>query len=168
MKNPFGASLIDVFQLGVICMLYRHVLTLIQNSQLLLKPPILDKFRLAMFHKSATQRNYSIRTGINQFRRNESSHDLESSCIVWRRASFKCAPFLRHHSALAFLLVEWNTAIITLVNLHWDEMKFHYTRLLLIDNSKCFLDLIFTLGPNKLGLWKMAQIIKTDKTIQQI
>ncbi len=82
MKNPFGASSIDVFQLGVIYMSYRQVLTPIHNFQLLLKLPILDKFRLAAFHKSATQRNYGIRAGINQFRRNESSHDLESSCTV--------------------------------------------------------------------------------------
>ncbi len=81
-KNLFGISLIDVFQLGVIYMSYIQVLTPIYNSQLLLKLPILEKFRFAMFHKSATQRNYSIKTCIYQFRRNESSHDLELNCTV--------------------------------------------------------------------------------------
>ncbi len=67
-KNPFGRIPVNVFQLGFVYMSYRQVLTPIHNSQLLLKLPILDKFRLAIFHKSATQRNYSIKTGINQFR----------------------------------------------------------------------------------------------------
>jgi len=83
-KNLFGISLLDVFQLGVIYVSYIQVLTPIYNSQLLLKLPILEKFRFAMFHKSATQRNYSIKTCINQFRRNESSRDLEINCTVRR------------------------------------------------------------------------------------
>jgi hypothetical protein len=66
-KNPFGIVLINVFQLGVIYKSHRQVLTPIHNSQLLLKLPILDKLGLATFHKNATQRNYSIKTGINQF-----------------------------------------------------------------------------------------------------
>jgi hypothetical protein len=63
MKNPFGASTMSVFQLGVIYMSCRQVLTLINNTQLLLKLPILDKFRLAIFYKGATQRNYAIING---------------------------------------------------------------------------------------------------------
>ncbi len=82
MKNSFDVVLIIVFQLGVICKSYRQVLTPINNSQLLLKLPILDKFRLATLQKSATQINYSIKTGRNQFRRNESSHDLDSSRAI--------------------------------------------------------------------------------------
>ncbi len=61
-KNLFGVSPINVFQLGVIYMSCRQVLTPIHSSQLL---PILGKFRLATFHKSATQRNYSIKPGKN-------------------------------------------------------------------------------------------------------
>jgi hypothetical protein len=82
MNNPFGIVPINVFQLGVIYKSYRQVLTSIHNSQLLLKLPILDKFRLATFHTSTTQRNYSIKTDINQFRRNESTRELESGCTV--------------------------------------------------------------------------------------
>ncbi len=78
----FGISPIDVFQFDVIAMSQRQVQTPIHNYQLLLKLPILDRFRLATFHESATQINYSIKTGINQFRRNKSSHDLESSCTI--------------------------------------------------------------------------------------
>jgi hypothetical protein len=81
-KNPFGRIPVNEFQLGVIYKSFRQVLTPIHNFQLLLKLPILDKFRLATCHKSATQRNYSSKTGINQFRRNESSHYLESGCTV--------------------------------------------------------------------------------------
>ncbi len=91
-KNPFGVVPINVFQLGVICKSHRQVQTLIHNSQLLLKLPILVKFRLATFHKSATQRNYSIKTGLKQFRRNESSHDLELGRTVLRKASLKRPP----------------------------------------------------------------------------
>jgi hypothetical protein len=72
----------NVFQLSVIYKSFRPVLTPIHNSQLLLKLPILDKFRLATFHTDATQRNYSVKTGMNQFRRNESSHDLDSCCTI--------------------------------------------------------------------------------------
>jgi hypothetical protein len=96
-KNLFGLSLLDVFLHGVIYMSYIQALTPIHNSQLLLKMPILNKFRLAMFHKSATQRNYSIKTCINQFRRNESSRDREINCTVRRRVSLKCEPFLQCH-----------------------------------------------------------------------
>jgi hypothetical protein len=81
-KNPFGVSPINVFQLCVINMWYRQVLTPIHNSLLLLRLPILDKFRLAIFHKGATQINYSIKTSKNKFRRNASSRDLESNCTI--------------------------------------------------------------------------------------
>ncbi len=67
-----------LFQFSVIYNLYRQVLTHINNSQLLLKLPILDKFRLVTFHACATQRNYIVRTGIHWFRRNECSLDLNS------------------------------------------------------------------------------------------
>jgi hypothetical protein len=53
----------DVFQLSVIYKLYRQVPTPVNNSQLLFK------FRLETFHTCATQRNYKVRTGMNQFRR---------------------------------------------------------------------------------------------------
>jgi hypothetical protein len=38
---------------------YRQVLTPVNNLQLLLRLPILDKFRLVTFHLQATQRNYN-------------------------------------------------------------------------------------------------------------
>ncbi len=59
----------------------RQVLTPVNNSQLLLKLEILDKFRLVTFHKNVTQINYYIITGLYQLRRNESSHDLEPQSI---------------------------------------------------------------------------------------
>ncbi len=96
-KNPFGVVPINVFQFGVIYKSCRQVLTQIHNSQPLFKLPILDKFRLATFHTSAPQRNYSIKTGINQLRRNESPHDLESSRTVWRWVLLKCVLFLQQH-----------------------------------------------------------------------
>jgi hypothetical protein len=60
------------FRLQVIHKSYRQVLTPVNNSQLLLKLEILDKFRL-----NKTQRNCNIITGSYQLRRNGSSHDLE-------------------------------------------------------------------------------------------
>ncbi len=77
-KNLLGVVQINVFQLSVINKSYRQVLTPVNKSQLLLKLPILDKFRLETFHTCATQRNCNIETGMNQFRRNECSHDLDS------------------------------------------------------------------------------------------
>jgi len=60
MKNLCVIVLINLFQLSVIYKSHREVQTLFHNSQLLLKLPILDKFRHATIHKSATQRNYGI------------------------------------------------------------------------------------------------------------
>ena len=82
MKNLFGIVQINVFQLSVIYKWYRQVLTSIHNFHFLLKLTILDKFRVETFHTCATQRNYSVKTGMNQFRRNEISHDLDSCCII--------------------------------------------------------------------------------------
>jgi hypothetical protein len=58
-KNPFGLFQMLYFQLIVIYILYRQVLTPVNNLQLLLRLPILDKFRLATFQLQATQRNYN-------------------------------------------------------------------------------------------------------------
>jgi hypothetical protein len=69
------------FRLYVSNKSYRQVLTPVNNSQLLLKLEILDKFRLVTFHKNTTQRNYNIITGSYQLRRNWSSHDLEPQSI---------------------------------------------------------------------------------------
>ncbi len=121
-KNLSGIVLINVYLLGVIYKSYRQVLTSMHNSQLLLKLPILDKFRLATFHTSTTQRNYSIKTDINQFRRNESSRDLESGCTVWRRVSLKYVLFLQWGKALTFLTVKWNNIIITIEQ--FDNLNF--------------------------------------------
>ncbi len=72
---------------------YRHVLTPVNNFQLFLKLPILSKFRLVTFYEKATQRNYSIKTGSNQFRRNKSSHDLDSQSIIVKTSIVKCTLF---------------------------------------------------------------------------
>ena len=82
-KNLFGIVPTNVFQLSVIYKLYRQELTPIHNSQFLLKLPILDKLRLETFHTCAAQRNYSIKTGMNQFRRNKSSYDLDSCRTIF-------------------------------------------------------------------------------------
>jgi hypothetical protein len=62
-------------------MSYRQVLTPVYNSQLLLKLEILDKLRLVTFNTTATQRKCIVITGSYQFRRNESSHDLDSQSV---------------------------------------------------------------------------------------
>ncbi len=50
-KNLFAISLDTLFQLCILYMLYRQVLTPVNNSQLLLRLEILDKLRLVTFHK---------------------------------------------------------------------------------------------------------------------
>jgi hypothetical protein len=69
------------FRLYVIDKSYRQVLTPVDNSQLLLKLEILDKFRLVTFHKNTTPRNYNIITDSYQLRRNGSSRDLGPQSI---------------------------------------------------------------------------------------
>jgi hypothetical protein len=76
-KNLFGFFSF-IFSFKVIDKSYRQVLTPVNNSQLLLKLAILDKFRLVTFHTLATQRKLQHETGVHQFRRIESSHDLDS------------------------------------------------------------------------------------------
>jgi len=51
MKSPFGLSSDILFQLGVIYKSYRQVLIPVNISHLLVKVAILDKLRLATFHK---------------------------------------------------------------------------------------------------------------------
>ncbi len=58
MKNLFGLSSDTLFQLGVIYESCRQELTLVNNSQLLLRLEILDRLRLATFHKQ--QRKESV------------------------------------------------------------------------------------------------------------
>ncbi len=70
-----------VFQLQVNYKSYKQVLTPVNNSQLLLKLEILDKLKLVTFHTMATQRKCDVTTGSYQFRRNESSPDLDSQSI---------------------------------------------------------------------------------------
>ncbi len=53
MKNPFVVSLIHVFKLGVIYMSHRQVSTI-------MKLPILDKLKLATFHKGATHKETTV------------------------------------------------------------------------------------------------------------
>jgi len=83
-----------VFQLQVIHKLYRQVLIPVNNSQLLLKLEILDKLRLVTFHTMATQRKCTVITGSYQFRRNESSHDLDSQSIKVKMLVALGVPFL--------------------------------------------------------------------------
>jgi hypothetical protein len=56
-----GSSIL-YFRLYVIDKSYRQVLTPDNNSQLLLKLEILDKFRIVTVQKNTTQRNYNILT----------------------------------------------------------------------------------------------------------
>ena len=75
-KNMFGFTVLYCTVFNVNDKSYRQVLTPVNNSQLLLKLEILDKFRLVTFDKNTTQRNYNIITGSYQLGRNKSSHDL--------------------------------------------------------------------------------------------
>jgi hypothetical protein len=45
------------------------------------KLEIQEKLRLVTFHATATQRKCTVKTGSHQFRRNESSRDLDSKSI---------------------------------------------------------------------------------------
>jgi len=68
----------SILSFNVINKSYRQVLTPVNNSQLLLKLVILDKFRLVTFHTLATQKKLQHKTDLHWFRRNKSSHDLDS------------------------------------------------------------------------------------------
>jgi len=96
-----------LFQLRVIYMSYK-VLTPVNNFQLLLKLPILDKFRLATLHLQATQRNYN-----NWFRRNKSSHDLDSWGVIVKTIIAKRALFYSDTKHLCFVTTLWINFMIT-------------------------------------------------------
>jgi hypothetical protein len=77
-KNQFGLLQMLYFHSNVIGKSYKQVLTPFNNSQLLLKLEIPDKFRLVTLHATATQRKLQHETVLHQFRRNEGSRDLDS------------------------------------------------------------------------------------------
>jgi hypothetical protein len=62
-------------------MSYRQVLTPVNNFQLLLKLEILDKLRFATFHKRQHKESATLELVAYQFKRNASSHDLDSQSI---------------------------------------------------------------------------------------
>jgi hypothetical protein len=81
---------------------YRQVLTLISNSQLLLKLEISDKFRLVT-KETATF------SSLDQYRRNGSSHDLEILSVnITTLAALRTQTFslLATHKLLHFILTE--------------------------------------------------------------
>ncbi len=65
-KNLFGLFS-HIFSFNVIDKSYRQVLTPVNNSQLLLKLAILDKFRFVTFHSMATQKKLQY-TSLGQTR----------------------------------------------------------------------------------------------------
>ena len=59
-KNMFGFTILYCTVFNVDDRSYRQVLTPVNNSQLLLKWEIIDKFRLVTNHESQHKRNYNI------------------------------------------------------------------------------------------------------------
>jgi len=102
-----------LFQLHIIDKSYRQVLTPINNSQHLLKLEILDKLRLVTFHNRQHTGKWNVRTGSNQFKRNTSSHHLDSlnAKDTWRLSahSFYNDTVLWH-----FIVTMWINFSITL------------------------------------------------------
>jgi hypothetical protein len=76
----FGFSILYFTAFNVVDKSYRQVLTPVNNSQLLLKLGILDKFRLVTNHKIQHKGNCNIFSS-NWYRRNGSSHHLEPQSI---------------------------------------------------------------------------------------
>jgi hypothetical protein len=76
----FGFSILYYTAFNVDDQSYRQVLTLINNFQLLLKLEILDKFRLLQTNNSNTKETATF-SSLHQYRRNGSSHDLETLSI---------------------------------------------------------------------------------------
>jgi hypothetical protein len=74
-KNPIGFSMLYFSAFSLLHNSYRQVLTTHLQFAAPLRLPIRNKFILVTFHLQATQRNY--KTGLHQFRGNESSPDLD-------------------------------------------------------------------------------------------
>ena len=96
-KNLFCTVNLIFSAFNVIDKCYSSVLARICYSQLLLKLPIQTSsdLKYSMHVQVAAQRNYSIKTGMNQFRRNKSSHDLDSCRTILKMGITKCALFLQ-------------------------------------------------------------------------
>ncbi len=73
----FGFSILLSTASNVIDKSNRQVLTPVNNSQLLLKLGIPDKFRLVTFHRMSNTKKTFTKTGSYQFQENESCYDLE-------------------------------------------------------------------------------------------
>jgi hypothetical protein len=90
-KNPFGLFMFLFSVSSVIYKSYRQVLTPVNNSQHLLRPPIFNKTRLVAFHKTLTQRNYT--NWFLLFRENESAHDIDTLHIAVKMIVADHTPF---------------------------------------------------------------------------
>jgi hypothetical protein len=78
-KNKFGFPILFFTTFNVIDKSYRKVLTPVNNSQLLLKLEILNKFIYKP--QNTTQRKLATLSGPYKFQRNGSSHDLEPQSV---------------------------------------------------------------------------------------
>ncbi len=76
----FGVSILLFTAFNVDDKSYRQVLTPVNNSQLLLKLEILDKFRMLQTTKYNTKETATL-SSLHQYKRNGSSHDLETQSI---------------------------------------------------------------------------------------
>ncbi len=82
MKNTFGFSILLFTAFSVDDKSYRQVLTPVNNSQLLFKLEILDKFRLVSFQTTkCNTKETATFSSLPRYRRNRSSHDLETLSV---------------------------------------------------------------------------------------
>jgi hypothetical protein len=89
---------------------YRQVLTLIDNSQLLLK---LENSDLLQTYSSNSKETATF-SSWHLYRRNGSSHDLLSvNAMTLAALRAQMFTLLAMHKLLCFVLAEWNNAVIT-------------------------------------------------------
>ncbi len=117
LKNTIGFSILLFTAFSVGDKSYRQVLTPVNNSQLLLKLEIMDKFRLVTTTHSNTK-EFTTFSSLHRYRRNGSSHDLEKLSVnVTMLAACKHKHFHFWHGSSSgiFVITEWKNAVITLL-----------------------------------------------------
>jgi hypothetical protein len=97
-KNMFDFSILYLQLFNVIDKSYTQVLTPVNNSQLLLKLVILNKFRLVTFHSLATQRNLYIKLVHTSLGEMRVIITLIYNVPFWRQAMLSARHFWRRLS----------------------------------------------------------------------
>ncbi len=105
------------FQLHIIYMSCRQVLTPVNNVQLLSKLEILDKLRLVTFHKQQHKESATLELVHTSSRETWVLMTLTQKALKMKTLIPECTLFLRHHETQMFHSYLWINLIVIIGNI---------------------------------------------------